>query len=83
MSSRLYTVAVVILEGFDTMKANTRRWYQLVGPILGVLVMLAGLALLVFTHDAASGYSFLGVGAVIVGTSGLGVRRGGKSDMAG
>jgi hypothetical protein len=64
------------------MKGNTRRWYHLVGPLLGVLVMLAGLALLVFSHDDASGYSFLGVGAVIFGTSGLGARRGGRADVA-
>jgi hypothetical protein len=25
------------------MKTNTRRWYHLVGPVVGVLVMLAGL----------------------------------------
>ena len=70
------------MEGFDTMKGDTRSWYHLVGPLLGVLVMLAGITLLVSSHDAASGYSFLGVGAVIFGTSGLGARRGGKPDVA-
>jgi|HubBroStandDraft_6_1064221.scaffolds.fasta_scaffold2079968_2 hypothetical protein len=64
------------------MRNNTRRWYQLVGPVVGAAVMLAGLAMLVLRHDDAGGYSFLGVGAVIFGTSGLGARRGGKRRAA-
>jgi hypothetical protein len=63
-------------------KGTAQRWYHLMGPLVGVMVMFIGLALLVFRHDAASGYSFLGVGAVIVGTSGSGARRGGKSGVA-
>ncbi len=64
------------------MSRNPRRWYHLAAPVLGVLVMLAGLAILVFGHDDAGGYSFLGVGAVIFGTSGVGIRRSRKSDAA-
>ena len=61
------------------MKSNRPRWYHLVGPILGVLVTLAGLALVIFSHDTVSGYSFIGVGVVVFGISGLGTRRGNKS----
>ena len=55
--------------------SNTRRWYHLVGSLVGILVMLAGVAILVFRNDGTSEYSFLGIGAVIFGTSGLGMRR--------
>jgi hypothetical protein len=59
-----------------------RRWYLVLGPVVGVLVMLTALAILVFRHDDVSGYSFLGVGAAIFGISGVGSRRGHKSDVA-
>ena len=62
------------------MGANAPRWYQLVGPLLGIAVMLGGLATLLFRHDDASGYSLLGVGGVIFGTSGIGSRRGRSRD---
>ena len=58
------------------------RWYSLVGLFVGVVVMAAGLAFLVFRHDAAGGYSFLGVGAVIFGTSGVPAQRGRKPGAA-
>lgn len=54
---------------------DNRHWYSVVGPIVGMVVMLAGLALLVFRHDDVQGYSFLSIGAVIFGTTGSSRRR--------
>ncbi|MBV8195134.1 MAG: hypothetical protein JOY80_06355 [Candidatus Dormibacteraeota bacterium] len=61
------------------MKHHTLRWYAWVGPVVGIATVLAGLALLVVRHDATQGYSFLTIGAVIFGTSGIGLRRRGAS----
>ncbi len=58
------------------MGGNAPHWYLLFGPVLGIVVMLGGLATLLFRHDGASGYSLLGVGGAIFGTSGIGTRHG-------
>jgi hypothetical protein len=58
------------------MEGNMRHGYLLLGPVLGIVVMLGGLATLLFRHDDAGGYSLLAVGGVIFGTSGVGTRRG-------
>jgi hypothetical protein len=73
VSSKIYSS--LITEDLD-MERNLRHWYLLLAPALGVVVMLGGLATLLFRHDDASGYSLLGVGAVIFGMSEVGNRRG-------
>jgi hypothetical protein len=58
------------------MERNRWHWYRRVAPVLGMVVMLGGLASLLFRHDDAGGYSLLSVGGVIFGTSGIGTRSG-------
>ena len=64
------------------MGESARRWHHWITPFAGVLVMAAGLAVLVFRHDGAAGYSLLGVGGTIFGISGLSPGRRRKSRVA-
>lgn len=38
------------------MEGKTRHWYLLLGPVLGIVVMLGGPAALPFRHDDAAGH---------------------------
>lgn len=60
------------------MDGHSWRWHLMVLPGLGIVVMLGGIALLLFRHDDDSGYSLLVIGAAIFGTSGIGTRRSNK-----
>lgn len=54
------------------MAKDERAWFSLAGPIIGVLAVLAGLAILILRRDEGQALSWLFIGAVIAGTTGSG-----------
>lgn len=57
------------------MKDRSWRWVSLGMAVVGALSMLAGVAILAIQHDEGQALSWLFIGGVIFGTSGIGSRQ--------